>query len=82
MSLVVLLQAFHKSTMFLVLRAVTASDIVFLVTVLFIMTLVNVYPKTGCLKLLYDHRGYIQFMLWPVSVTWYSRGQARSCEVT
>ena len=66
LSFIVLFQAFKKSTMFLVLRSVIVSDIVFLLTVFITMTLVNVYPYTGVLRTLHDSRGYVQFILWPI----------------
>ncbi|KAI0224431.1 FMRFamide receptor [Lamellibrachia satsuma] len=66
LSFIVLFQAFKKSTMFLVLRAVIVSDIVFLLTVFITMTLVNVFPYTGMLQTLNESRGYVQFILWPI----------------
>ena len=49
LSFVVLVQAFGRSPMFYVLRAVAVSDAVFLLTVLLIQTVVNMFPYTGVL---------------------------------
>lgn len=66
LSFLVLLQAFSRSPMFLVLRAVAVSDAIFLFCVFMTMTVVNVYPYLGILQVCQDYRGYIQFWVWPV----------------
>ena len=63
LSFIVLFQAFKKSVMFLVLRAVIISDIVFLLTVFILMTFINIFPDTSIIT---ANSGYIQFVLWPV----------------
>lgn len=65
-SFIVLLQAFKRSPMFYVLRAVAVSDAVFLFSVFVIQTLVNMYPYTGMFYWCYMYRGYIQYGTWPV----------------
>lgn len=68
-SFVVLLNAFRRSTMFFVLRAVAVSDTLFLLCVFIIQTVVNVYSKTGWLQWCQTYRAYIQFYVWPVMLT-------------
>ena len=66
LSFVVLVQAFGRSPMFYVLRAVAVSDAFFLFSVFVIQTLVNMYPYTGVLQWCFEYRGYIQYSLWPI----------------
>ena len=66
LSFIVLLLTFAHSPMFYVLRAVAVSDTVFLLCVLLIQTLVNLYPTTGLLRNCLMYRGYIQVAAWPV----------------
>ena len=66
LSFIVLIQAFGKSPMFYVLRAVAVSDAFFLFSVFVIQTVVNMYPYTGVLQWCYDYRGYIQYLVWPI----------------
>ena len=66
LSFMVLLQAFRRSPMFYVLRAVAVSDALFLFSVFVMQTIVNMHPDTGLLQWCYTYRGYIQYSLWPV----------------
>ena len=69
LSFIVLTQAFGRSPMFYVLRAVAVSDALFLFSVFLIQTMVNMYPYTGLVEWCYRHRGYIQYFTWPLLMT-------------
>ncbi len=66
LSFLVLLKAHSSSPMFYVLRAVSVSDAVFLLSVFLLQTLVNMYPWTGIGYWCFWYRGYIQFYIWPI----------------
>jgi len=75
-SFVVLQRAFGSSSpMFYVLRAMSLSDAVFLLSVFTVQTVVNLHSWTGILQVLYQYRGFIQYSVWPVLMT----TQVRHC---
>ena len=69
-SFVVLQRTFgSNSPMFYVLRAMSVSDAVFLLTVFTVQTAVNIHSGPSLLQTLYKYRGYVQYIVWPVLMT-------------
>lgn len=69
LTFVVLLRTFARSPMFYVLRMLSISDGLFLLSVFTVQTVVNVYPHTGLLSACFLYRGYVQYYVWPWLMT-------------
>jgi len=69
-SFVVLNKAFgEQSPMFHVLRAMSVSDSVFLLTVFTVQSAVNAYHYIGLQHVADSYRGYVQYAVWPLLMT-------------
>lgn len=69
LTFVVLLKTFARSPMFYVLRMLSISDGLFLLSVFTAQTVVNMYPHTGILATCFYYRGYVQYYVWPWMMT-------------
>lgn len=69
LTFVVLLRTFGRSPMFYVLRMLSISDGLFLLSVFTVQTIVNIYPHTGILSTCFYYRGHVQYYIWPWLMT-------------
>lgn len=69
LTFVVLLRTFGRSPMFYVLRMLSISDGLFLLSVFLLQTIVNIYPHTGILSTCFHYRGHVQYYIWPWMMT-------------